>query len=88
MAPQYAQMRMTKYEAPQWLVEPGDIADAEDVYTLNAMVAQGELEEVWSEEAKGWEPYTDIVRIYSARLDQTYHSGARIGKGIDVHGQG
>ena len=72
MIPQYAQMRMTKHEAPQWLVEPGEGVEAEAVGNVNTMLAQGELEEAWSEEVRGWDPYTDIVRVYSARLDQTY----------------
>jgi len=72
MIPQYAQMRRAKYEEPQWFIEPGEVVEAEAIENVNTMLAQGELEETWSEEVKGWGPYTDIVRIHSDRLDQTY----------------
>jgi len=66
---QYAQMRQVKYEAPRWLVETGEVVEAEAVENVNTMVAQGELEEYWSEEVTGYAPYTHIVELYNKCMD-------------------
>jgi len=64
MTQQYAQMRRARYEAPQWLVEPGEIVEAYDVETMNTMVAQGELKEVWIVPIAGYAPYTHLARLF------------------------
>ena len=64
MIPQYAQMRRVRYEAPQWLVEPGEAESDSGVQDINGMIVLCGLEEVWSEEVKGYAPYTHIVRLF------------------------
>ena len=53
MIPQYTQMRRVSYEAPQWLIDLGEVVDAEGVEAINDEILIGWVEERWSEEVKG-----------------------------------
>ena len=68
MIQQYAQMRQVEYKAPQRKVELSEITEAEDVDAMNDIVLLGALKEVWSEEVKGYVPYTHIVRLFDGAL--------------------